>query len=119
MSFLYHRKRFVGNGNRFGNVLVGQRSIYEVIVVICEEYAAPDTLGDPFLMKHERRVICDPEIEQRRHSAYMKVVAVLRRRGYQPVLQLCPLFDKNPRAVERLQLVDTGDPAAKGTAESQ
>ena len=50
MAVPYDFKGFAGDIYGFGNVVVGEGSVDEMVVVICEKYSSANTFRYPFLM---------------------------------------------------------------------
>ena len=53
MSFSENFEGFSCYVNGLCDVGVGESGVDEVVVVVCEEHAAADAFGNPFLMEHQ------------------------------------------------------------------
>ena len=97
----------------FGDVRIGQGGVDEVVVVIREEYAAADTFRDPFLMEHQRRIVRQAEIEERRRTADAERESEIGGGFRKFAAEFRTFFHQNTRTVELFQLFDARDPGGK------
>ncbi len=63
--------------NSLLDVVICKGCVHEMVVVVGEEDASLDNLGNPFLVKHKRIIIVEHKVEQRRLTGNGKVEAVV------------------------------------------
>ena len=116
MTVSYYAERFAGNVNGFVNIRIGESGVYEVVVVVREEYSAANAFRYPFLMEHEVVVVRYAQVEQRRNSADVKVEAVVRSSLDKLFFQTSTFVDEQLRTVETLHFLNAGNSGGKGNS---
>ena len=114
MPLSHNPECFLCDIDGFGDVGIGEGSVDEVVVVVGEEYATLDALGDPLLMEHQRGVVGYAEVEERGCARDAEIETIALGGRDEPRFELFTLFDEGARHIKLLHLVYAGNSRGEG-----